>query len=229
MTARSALSDSIDGYRTRHLDWDRDEQEDHIFGLLKDSPDVVAAWEKLAARAGIVLDDVLSMILAKNNCATRFKDAHEKRKRELKHHEDLREAVNLLRTHYAEKPMLSSPDGSYSFRALLEENNRQLLDSRKALEWMLSDIESSETFMARLHNNIFPLSQKREEKIAFCTMLSSDLKFCFGKPCYGFVAAVGTALLGGNDTIDQDAVRKAHRRQERAAQKARGRPGRFSG
>jgi hypothetical protein len=223
MTARSALSDSIDGYRTRHLDWDRDEQEDQIFGLLIDSPDVEAAWEKLAARGGIVLDDVLSMILAKKACATRFKDAHEERKRELKHHEDLREAVNLLRTHYAEKPMLSSPDGSYSFRALLEENNRRLLDSRKALEWMLSDIDRSERFKARLHNNIFPLGQKREETVAFYKMLSRDLVSFFGKPCDDFVAAVSTALFGGNDntTIDREAVRNARRRQERAARKTR--------
>jgi hypothetical protein len=223
MTARSALSDSIDSYRTRHLDWDPDEQEDQIFSLLKESQDVIAAWENLAARGGIVLDDVLSMIIAKKHFATDFKVAQEERKCKREHHEDLREAVNLLKTHYAKKPMLSSPDGSYSFRNLLDENNRRLLDTRKALEWMLSDIDRSERFLARLHNNIFPLGQKREEKLAFHKMLSRDLVSFFGKPCDGLVAAVTTALFGGNGdtTIDRDAVRNARRRQEQAARKTR--------
>jgi hypothetical protein len=221
MTARSVLSDSIDSYRTRHLDCDPDEQEDQIFSLLKESPDVIAAWENLAARGGIVLDDVLSMIIAKKHFATSFRVAHEERERGLERHEGLRKAVNLLKTHYAKKPMLSSPDGSYSFRNLLDENNRRLLDSRKALEWMLSDLDLSERFMARLHNNIFPSGQKRNKEVVdFYKMLSRDLESFFGKPCDDFVAAVSTALFGGNDntTIDREAVRKARERQrERAA------------
>jgi hypothetical protein len=183
MTARSVLSDSIDGYRTRHLDWDRDEQEDEIFGLLKESPDVVAAWERLAARGGLVLDDVLSMIVAKKHFATRYRAEDKDRKSQAEEHRALREALNLLKTHYGKKPMLSSPDGNYGFRNLLEENNRRLLDSRKALEWMLSDIDRSEKFMTRLHNNIFPsLGQKREEELAFRNMLSDGLMSSFGKP-----------------------------------------------
>jgi hypothetical protein len=223
MTARSALSDSIDSFKARYPDPDPDDQRDQIFSLLQESPDVIAAWKNLAAR-GVVPEDVLSMIIAKKHFATRFRVAHEERKRDLEHHEDLREAVNLLKTHYAKKPMLSSPDGNYSFRNLLDENNRRLLDSRKALEWMLSDIDCSERFAARLHNNIFPLGQKRNnEKVAFYKMLSRDLVSFFGKPCDDFVAAVSTALFGGNDntTIDREAVRNARRRQERAARKTR--------
>jgi hypothetical protein len=89
---------------------------------------------------------------------------------------------------------------------------------------MLSDIDRSERFKARLHNNIFPLGQKREETVAFYKMLSRDLVSFFGKPCDDFVAAVSTALFGGNDdtTIDREAVRKARQRQqERAARKTR--------
>ena len=175
---------------------------------------VASAWVNIAARGDHVDRAAIHKIIVECKALTALNQkSPELLAQEMAHFAALRNAAKLLASHYADASMLQSDNESQMRR--LQDHNNGVAASRAALDWMLTDIESGSTAVAKAYKNTFPSSQKRsDEQVAFIKMLSAHLEFFFGRPLDNLVAAVSSALYAGNEPVSIESVRKARSREQ---------------
>jgi hypothetical protein len=186
-----------------------------ISQILEKDDTVASAWANIAARGDDHVDRVAvhNIIIECKALAALNQKSPELLAQETARFDALRSAVKLLASHYADARMLRSDNESEMRR--LQDHNNGVAASRAALDWMLTDIESGSTAVAKAYKNTFPSSQKRsDEQVAFIKMLSAHLEFFFGRPLDNLVAAVSSALYAGNEPVSIESVRKARSREQ---------------
>lgn len=205
-----SLRDAIASFRIAQGPMLSSMDDETLISLLHDG-DMEKAWFTLIARGTTTPHAVLSMIIGTRSLATVNREVPQMRRASADSFDRLRQAVELLDAHYGEAHLFKD-NGSRSIR----HHNDGVKQSRQALTWMRHDIERGRSAVDRAYELSFPTSRKRDsERRAFQVMLSDSLKFYFGQPFDGFVAAVSTAIYPSNDVVDLEATRKARTRETR--------------